>query len=277
MVADEQAVRTSHLRHARTGVRVKTIALPAEHGGWGFLLEPIVLGLLVAPSIAGFYLALSAVGFFLARQPLTVVMANGRRGTPRAALAKRFVALYLFAGACSFVVAILFARNSFILPLLIAAPFAVVQFAHDWGGRRRVLISELSGVVAITSLASAIALADGWSAPAAFGLWGVMIARALPAIFYVRACLAKLHDRPWSPLPMLLAHALALFAVLFLIRAGLAPRLALAAMMLLLLRAAIVFPVAGKRWLSAKYLGFSELGFGGLTVTAFVVGWAIHF
>ena len=35
-------------------VRLKAIALPPEHGAWGFLLEPIVLGLLVAPSLAVF-------------------------------------------------------------------------------------------------------------------------------------------------------------------------------------------------------------------------------
>ena len=31
-------------------VRVKTVALPNEHGGWGLLLEPVALGLLVVPS-----------------------------------------------------------------------------------------------------------------------------------------------------------------------------------------------------------------------------------
>lgn len=34
---------------ART-VKLRTVALPAEHGGWGFLFEPIVLGLLLAPT-----------------------------------------------------------------------------------------------------------------------------------------------------------------------------------------------------------------------------------
>ena len=35
------------------GVRLRTVALPVEHGGWGISLEPVVLGLLVAPSASG--------------------------------------------------------------------------------------------------------------------------------------------------------------------------------------------------------------------------------
>jgi hypothetical protein len=30
--------------------RLRSVALPSEHGGWGLTLEPAVLGLLVAPS-----------------------------------------------------------------------------------------------------------------------------------------------------------------------------------------------------------------------------------
>ena len=75
MVASERTIVAKHPR-AKNGVRLKTIALPAEHGGWGLLFEPIALGLLVAPSIAGLYLALSAVGFFLARHPLALVVLN---------------------------------------------------------------------------------------------------------------------------------------------------------------------------------------------------------
>lgn len=34
-------------------VRLKSIALPVEHGGWLFVLEPVLLGLLVVPSAGG--------------------------------------------------------------------------------------------------------------------------------------------------------------------------------------------------------------------------------
>ena len=104
MVASQQAVN-DRLTRARSGVRIKTIALPAEHGGWGLVFEPVVLGLLLAPSIAGLYLALSAVGVFLARHPLTLVMLTRQRESARTALAKLFAAVYLAIGAASFIAA----------------------------------------------------------------------------------------------------------------------------------------------------------------------------
>ncbi|HDL49896.1 MAG TPA: prenyltransferase, partial [Actinobacteria bacterium] len=43
-------------------VRLRSVAMPTEHGGWGFTLEPIILGLLVAPSPAGWEIAAAALG-----------------------------------------------------------------------------------------------------------------------------------------------------------------------------------------------------------------------
>src|SRR3954463_11180737 len=78
------------------GVRVKTIALPTEHGGWGITLEPVVLGLLVAPTPAGVGLALATIGAFLARHPFKIVAGDRRRGRrfPRTPVAERFTILY---------------------------------------------------------------------------------------------------------------------------------------------------------------------------------------
>src|SRR5205085_660938 len=62
------------------GVRLNTIALPVEHGGWGITLEPILLGLLIAPSAAGAGLAVATVGAFLARHPFKIVAGDRRPG-----------------------------------------------------------------------------------------------------------------------------------------------------------------------------------------------------
>ena len=149
----------------------------------------------------------------------------------------------------------------------------MVQLAHDRTGRRRVLLAELSGAVAIASMAPAIALSGGWSYRAGFALWVIMAARAVPTIAYVRACLARLHRRPVSPLPMLIAHVLAVVAVTILARADLAPRLAVVVMVILLARAAIGF--ARAEVLTARQLGFSEIAFGAVTVSAIVGGQAL--
>jgi hypothetical protein len=259
---------------ARNGVRIKTIALPAEHGGWGLVLEPVVLGLLLAPSIAGLYLALSALGIFLARHPLTLVILNRRRESPRTALARRFAAIYLAIGAAAFVAALIFTQHSFILPLLIAMPLACLQVAHDWTGKRRVLLAELAGAIAISSLATAIALGGGLPRAVSFALWAIMIARSVPAILYVRAILTRLHRQAGSSLPMLLAHVGALVTVGFLYRRGLVSLLAVAVMFILLLRASIIFALAKPNRVTARQLGFSEIAFGAVTVFALAVGYS---
>ncbi|NHZ70059.1 MAG: hypothetical protein GWP18_00280, partial [Proteobacteria bacterium] len=49
------------------------MALPTEHGGWGFTLEPILLGLLVAPSASAWEISAAALGIFLARRPVKIL------------------------------------------------------------------------------------------------------------------------------------------------------------------------------------------------------------
>ena len=263
MVATE---RTLVAKQSRTkgGVRLKTIALPAEHGGWGLLFEPIALGLLVAPAIAGLYLALSAVGIFLARHPLTLVVLNRKRSSPRTVPARSFAMLYLLIGTASFFAALLFTQHQFILPLVMAAPFAFVQVAHDWTGRRRVLLSELCGAIAISSLAAAIALSGGWSAKASFVLWAIMIAREVPAILYVRACLRRTKGSEASPAPMIIAHLVAIVAAVALAIANATSPWVVTALTLLAIRAVIGFAKA--KTVTPKQLGFSEIAFGAMTV-----------
>lgn len=263
MAAQEHVVVPRESR-AKNGVRLKTIALPAEHGGWGFLLEPIALGLLLAPSVAGFYIALSAVGFFLARQPLTLLVLNRKRSSPRTALARRFAMLYLAIGIAAFVAALTFTQHQFILPLLIATPFALVQVVHDWTGRRRVLLSELTGVIAISSLAASIAISGGWSVKASFVLWAIMIARAVPAILYVRACLRRRHALLPSTVSVTVAHSLAIVVAAVLAGVNAISPWVVVAFGLLAMRAVIGFIKA--QTFTAKQLGFSEVAFGAMTV-----------
>src|SRR3954469_15856345 len=60
--------------------KVRPIALPAEHGGWGFLLEPLVLAMIVAPSWIGALICVASICGFLTRQPLKLAMQDLVRG-----------------------------------------------------------------------------------------------------------------------------------------------------------------------------------------------------
>src|SRR3954468_23037616 len=127
-------------------VRLRNVALPVEHGGWGLSLEPVVLGLLLAPSWPGAFLALATVGAFLARHPLKIVAGDRRRGRrfPRTPVAERFVLLYAGVALLSFAAAAKSAPTLMLLPLVLAAPLAVVQVIYDAQGRSRELLPELA-------------------------------------------------------------------------------------------------------------------------------------
>jgi hypothetical protein len=258
------------------GVRLKTIALPTEHGGWGITLEPVALGLLVAPSLAGAGLAFAAVCAFLARHPFKIVAGDRRRGRrfARTPYAERFALAYAAGALAGFALALYVATEyAFLLPLAAAAPLASAQLWYDAAGRSRGLLPELAGSVALGSVAAALALAGGAGWPLALGLWALLAARFVPAILYVRARLAELHGKESARRPSLLTHAAALGAVCALAALGWLPWLAVVVTALLFARAVYGFAC---RWPStAKRVGFSEIAFGALTVAATAVGVAL--
>src|SRR5215207_5362102 len=255
------------------GVRLKTVALPTEHGGWGITLEPVVLGLLVAPSLAGAGLALATVGAFLARHPFKIVAGDRRRGRrfARTPYAERFTLAYAAAALAGLVLSVFNSDDyTFLLPLAAAAPLAGVQLWYDAAGRSRGLLPEVAGSVAMGSVACSLALAGGAGWPLALGLWALLAARFVPAILYVRARLAELHGREPARRPSLLAHAAAHAFVVALAAYGFLPWAAVLMTAVLFGRAAYGFT---RRWPStAKGVGFGEIAFGALTVAAVTVG-----
>lgn len=49
------------MHHPGRRPSLRSVAIPAEHGGWGLTLEPGILGVLVAPDLAGVLLGLAAL------------------------------------------------------------------------------------------------------------------------------------------------------------------------------------------------------------------------
>lgn len=264
-------------RHAPSkGTRIRTVALPVEHGGWGLALEPLVLGLLVAPSLAGVGLALATMGAFLARHPLKLLASDRRnnRRFPRTILAGRFVLLYGAWAVLGLLIALIAAVDKqFLWPLLLAAPLAAVQLVADAKGQSRALWPELAGSMAMAAVATSIALADGWAWPVAFGLWAVLAARVVPTILYVRARLARMHGKEAGMIPVITAHLAALAFILLLAWSNAVPLVAAGAFIVLMLRAIVGFSKG--RPGTAKAIGVSELAFGVMTVFAVALGYLI--
>jgi hypothetical protein len=263
-----------------TRARIRTVALPTEHGGWGLTLEPVALGLLVAPSLTGAFLALAAVAAFLARHPLKIVAGDRRRRQrrfPRTALAEKFALLYSLIAAASFVGALLTAADhKFLYVVAFAAPFAAVQLYFDGVGHSRKLLPELAGSIAMAATAACVALAAGWTLAPALALSAVLAARFLPSIIYVRAMLTRLHGKTVAPLPPIIAHVAGLACVVALVVIKLLPLISLLPFTVMLLRCARGL-YAPREDVTARRIGFGEIGYGTLTVLLIAAGQQLGF
>lgn len=269
-------IAASKLPTAGSGVRLRSIALPVEHGGWSLLFEPIVLGLLLAPSIAGVFVSLAATATFLARHPFKLLVTDRRRGreTRRTELAQRFAIAYAFIGILSFSLAFRTAGAALFIPLLIGAAIAIVQLWHDFWGQSRALVAELAGSISTGSVAAAIAICGGWPRPAAFALWIIIAGRSVPTILYLRARLRLLRHKPASARLAIGIHVLAVFVIVGLAWNGLVPWLSVLAVAVLLVRASIGLLSTSR--ITPQRLGVSELLFGGMTVAIVSLGYAFR-
>lgn len=251
------------------------VVLPAEHGGWAFLGEPIVLGLLVAPSWSGACVALAAVAGFLARQPLRLFLGDRRRGRryPRTVLAERAFAALALAGALAVAGAIVLARGPVMFALGLAAPLGALALALDLGQRSREAAAETLAALALAGAAAALVLAAGRTLTLAFALWALLALRAVPTILYVRARLRLDKGAPARPATALLLHAAALAAALALARGRFAAAPLAVGYTLLAARAAFGLSSLRPRW-RAAWLGVSEVAFG--LVLVVLVALAAH-
>lgn len=257
---------------ARARPPLRSVALPAEHGGWGLTLEPVLLGLLVAPSVAGMALGAAAVVAFAARTPLKLVLVDrGRhRRLTRTVLAERFAVAELVVLAGSVTVAAVTARGAYWVPLVCAIPLAVVELWYDMRSRSRRLVPELAGTLAIGSVVAAMVLADGGAGRLAVGLWFVVAARAVASVPFVRLQLARARQKPHRTLASDGAQAAAL--ALSVVAAALDHQLRVAPVVALVLVAGFHVVAARRDPPVATVLGVQQVVLGLMVVLASAVG-----
>lgn len=262
---------------AAAGTRAlwKSVAVPNEHGGWGMLSEPLLLGLALAPSAAGGCLAVASLAAFLARHPMKLAVSDRRRGSryPRTVAAERMALLYaaLALGAAT---AALAAGGSLpLLPLLAVAPLAAVQARYDVRLQGRQLVPELCGGIALAALAPAVLLAGGFAPRPSLAAGALVALKAVTSVLYVRTRLRL--DRGQFPRrgPAVAAHAIAVGSAAGLAAAGAAPWTGVGATVVLLLRALHGLS-SRRRRVPPQVLGFRELGLGIAYVVALALGYA---
>lgn len=251
------------------------VVMPAEHGGWAFLGEPILLGLLVSPSGSGACVAVAALAGFLARPPLRCFLGDRRRGRryPRTELAERAFAVLALLAVAAAAGAIVLARGPVLLALGVAAALGTFALAFDLGLRSREAAAETFAALALGGTAAAMVLGAGRPVALAIALWALLALRSLPTIAFVRARLRLDKGESTNPALALGLHALAIGAGAALVRAGLAPVPAVAGLALLAARAAYGVSPWRPR-LRVAWLGVTEVAFGLAYVALLAVGFA---
>jgi YwiC-like protein len=259
---------------SRVAVRLRPLLVPAEHGAWAFVLEPVTLGLLVAPSRAGAFIGLAAFVLFLGRQPLKLGLSDRAAGR---VYPRTFVALRIAASAATGATLLgILAWNAgpyrWWPPIAAALPFGALQLAFDIRREGRGLVPEIVGPIAASATAPAIAAAAGWAAPAWLALWALLAARAISATTYVRLRLRLERGEMVNATPAVATHLGAVGLALGLTCYHLAPPLAGVAFAFLLLRAA--WGVSSiRRPATARRIGITELFVGAAFVVLVAAGY----
>ena len=256
---------------------VRSIALPAEHGGWSFWYEPVLLAMLVASSSTGFALVILSLASFLIRQPLKIALIDLRKKKVylRTRLGIGFVALYGIIALLALMASLAGGSINVISPLIPAYGIALVQvWLFDIRGNSRHWLPEMLGAIVMSTFAVSIALAGGWSLIASVALAGIIVARAIPTIVYVRARLRQIKRGNADFRPTFLLHILSLIVVTALALIGLIPKTVIVAILILLGRA-VYFLRQGTAVLP-KVVGIQEILFGFFVVILSAIGYMLQ-
>jgi len=253
------------------------VALPAEHGGWGLLVEPLVVGLVLAPSLGGAAIAAAAVAGFLLHHPLKLLLMDARRRAvyPRTRLALRIGALELAVVAAGLAAAWTLAPRAFAIPLAAALPFAAFQLAWEVTGRGRQFLPELLGAVALAASAPAVMLAAGAGALPALLVWAILAARAAGSILYIRTRLRRDRGLGGSAVPALALHVGTAAAAGVAAGLGHMPWAVFAAFAILLARAGWGLS-PWHRAARPRTVGFHELAYGAATTALVAAGFLLR-
>lgn len=259
--------------------RWRTVALPTEHGGWGFISEPLLLGLLLGFSWGGLALGIGAMSAFLMRQPLKLYLKDKQQGrtVPRTAIAWRFVLIY--GGVMTVSAALVLWQMPsvwVVVPLALMSPLIGLQLWHDVYGSSRALVPELAGAFAAGGFAAAILMmAGGWTLAASLWVWLVLALKSVSAVLYVRSRLRLERDKPADRPLAIGAHGASLIALLVMSTSGVTTWVAPLGMVILTGRATL--GLSGWRTVRpAKAIGMQEVGYGLGYVLLIVAGYSLR-
>jgi len=256
---------------------IRSVALPAEHGGWSFWLEPVLLAFLVAPSGTGVALIILSLASFLMRQPLKIALIDLRKKKlyARTRVGVGFVGLYGIIAGLALLASLAGDGFPVIAPLIPAYLVAIMQvLVFDIRGNSRHWLPEVLAASVMSAFAVSIAIAGDWTIDHALMLSLIIIARAIPTIFYVRARLRQIKSNDTKPQVALSLHVLAIIGLLPLTITSYIPYLTVLALVILAGRA--IYLLYRGTVIETKILGIQEVIFGLLLVAFTAIGFIVN-
>ena len=240
------------------------VALPKEHGSWGFVLEPLLLSLIVAFTIDGLLLALATFILFLSNQPLRIFVNKSSSHKIRS-IAVFVLLFYLLVSAVLLVLPILHLELEKLLPFLGGILLMPIYFFAVIKKFSRNLFVELLPIFSMTLIAISIITFDNSFNynPIIFGM--LLLSRAITTVIYVSA---KVKESKGFEFSVRYTHILNFVFLLFIIFASFTnhlPLLSILGLVLLTLRSVIGFSQFNFTK-TIKQIGVMEFIYGSLFV-----------
>lgn len=253
----------------------KSIALPAEHGGWSLILEPLVLGLILTPTWVGFSLGIAMMAVFLVHQPAKILLKAFSTGksSERSRYASYFLLGYTLIGGLFAIPALLQSTVNFWLTIGLIIPFALTQITYDFRNESRSQIAEVTGATALSGTVALLVIIGDWQLQIALLLWFVIALRAVTSILYVRTFFRKQRNQPRSIRGNYLIHLIAVLLVTLLAFQGMLPYLTVIPFIILFTRA--VQGLESDAIVKAQVIGIREVVFGIVTVAFIAMGFIV--
>ena len=162
------------------------VALPKEHGAWGFVIEPLLLSLIVAFTIDGLLLALATFFMFLTTQPLKVITTKSTSKNFKS-VAKVVLFFYILIAIILLMFPLFNAEFNLLFPFYVAVFILLIYKYAEFSNLSRNLFVELLPIFSMTLIATTIVMMDNSFTinPIIFII--LLLSRAVSTVYYINA------------------------------------------------------------------------------------------
>ena len=240
------------------------VALPKEHGAWGFVLEPLLLSLIVAFTINGMLLAFTTFFMFLTTQPLKIITTRSASKKFKS-VAKVVLFFYLITSITLLLFPLFNTEIYLLIPFFVAVIILLIYKYAEFSNLSRNLFVELLPIFSMTLIATSIVMMDNSFSinPIIFSV--LLLSRAVPTVFYINAKVKWVKGFKFSVLPTHLLNAGFLIFIIYASFNNLLPMLSILGILMLAIRSIIGFSKFNFTK-TVKQIGVAEFIYGSLFV-----------